>query len=123
MLTKDTIKTIHADLTEALRMVAEKHNLSVGRTHITYDSDGFKLTGQFGDKSQMGEVNPTYFNDMKRYGRVYGFTTDDISKEVTMGARIYVIQGMKGRSLIGKNKSDEKLYKLDPLLVKQVMKS
>jgi hypothetical protein len=119
MLTKENIAIIYSDIRQALEAVAKKHNLSIAKTLISYRSTGFKLTGEFGDKSELGEINPLFHKDTVRYGRTIGMTVSDIGKTIKIGTRSYEIQGMRGRNwVIGKDFADGKIYKLRPEDVK-----
>lgn len=111
-ITKDSIKNINADLRAAIEAVAKKHNLSIAKTNISYNNDGFRFTGEFGDIDSLGDFNPLLVKDLKKHGFFNGLHTA-LGKEFTLNARTYEIQGMKGHGfVIGKLKTDGKLYKL-----------
>ena len=115
MITKESIKLIHADIAAALEAVAKKHNLSLAKHHISYGTDNFKLTAEFGDKSELGDINPLLKKDLLRNGWIHGLTEEHLTKEFKMGARTYQFYGMRGRvNAIVKNMADGKMYKMDP---------
>ena len=121
-ITKQTVAIIHSDIQKALEEVAKKHNLQIGKTHITYSDTGFKFTGEFGDKDSIGDVNPTYFNDMKRHGYKFGLKTEDIGKEFTSGKNRYKIEGMKGYTfVVAKSLTNDSLYRFKGDVVQQLM--
>ena len=115
MITKELIKTIHADIAAALEEVAKKHNLTLAKRHITYYDDHFRFTAEFGDKTELGDINPTYKKDLLRNGWTFGLTEQHLNKQFNMGARTYIFYGMRGRvNAIVKNIVDGKMYKMDP---------
>ena len=115
MLTKETITLIQSDIADALRAVAAKHNLTLAKHHISYGADNFRLTAEFGDKSELGDINPLYKKDLIRNGWIHGLLAEHLSKEFKMGARTYQFYGMRGRvNAIVKNVADGKMYKMDP---------
>jgi hypothetical protein len=117
---KTRVATIHNEIEAALKIIAEKHNLSIAKTHITYHATGFKFAGEFGDKSAIGEVNVLYFKDLQRYGHYHNLTAADINKKFTKGDREYEFQGMKGRDW-AICKWDDKMWKVRPSEVTQLL--
>jgi hypothetical protein len=98
--TKEQAALVHADIRAALEAVAAKHNLSMVKTHVLYSNEGFKFTGEFGDKNTLGDIDPILFKDMKRHGWKFGFAVEDIGKEFQSRGRTFKIEGMRGYTYV-----------------------
>ena len=84
MLTKDRVKTIHADIQKALQEVAKKHKLNLSpASKISYTPSTFKFTAEFGDLTETGGADPRYLNNIKRHGWTFGLDESDIGKSFT----------------------------------------
>lgn len=118
MIDKNRITAIHAELAAELKAFVAKHGLVFGNSNITYNNDTFNLLVSFGDAGSMNGTNPVFFNDMKKYGHLHGFSVDDIKKTVKFAnGKEYAIMGMKGRNfIIGENGGE--MWKLRPEAVK-----
>jgi hypothetical protein len=99
-LTKDQVAAIHNDLRTVMQAVCEKHNLTMANTHITYSDVGFKLTGEFGSKDELGDINPILHKDMSRHGWKFGLSVDSIGREFVSGVRTFKIEGMRGYTFV-----------------------
>jgi len=112
MLTKSTVQEIQADLSAALKAVAEKHNLSMSGTKISYTSTDFKLTCSFGDKTATGgvEVDPVLFRNLQRNGFMHGLDTTMINREISTPQGVGTMQGLRGAKAVIKIKSTGKSY-------------
>jgi hypothetical protein len=116
MLDKAKIVKIQADLKIALESVAAKHGLKLAKNYISYSAESFKLTAEFGDTSVLGDLNPAYVKDLKKFGWQYGLTEDHLNKTITSSKGQETIQGMKGQYVITKS-ADGKLWKKDATIV------
>lgn len=116
MLDKNRISVIGDDLRAALRAVAEKHNLNLTKSNISFADEFFNLSCTFGDKDELGEENPLYRIGMQRKGHHYGLSVDDIGTKFATRQGEVEVRGMRGSYVIGKQPNG-KLYKYDPVTV------
>jgi hypothetical protein len=116
MLDKARISAIGNDLRDALKAVAEKHNLNLTKSNISFATDFFNLSCTFGDKDELGDANPLYRVTMQRKGHEFGLSIEDIGKKfMTRQGEVEII-GMRGSHVIGKQENG-RLYKYDPVTV------
>ena len=114
-LTKERVSSFHDEARSMLEALAKKHNLSIAKSHITYYEDHLKFNLELGDREELGNSNAIYINDLKKFGYVANLTINDRNKKFKLGAREYILEGMKTRRwVIAKNLADNKLYKLRP---------
>ena len=121
-LDKSSVKQIHDDLRAAIDAVVLKHNLTVGATHITYSTAGFKFTGEYGCKDVMGDSDPILYRELVKHGWKFGLSIDDLGREISSQGRTFKIEGMKGAWVIGKNVIDQKMYKFKANTVLALLK-
>jgi hypothetical protein len=94
MLTESKVKTIHADITAALKEVAKKHGLTLSPSRISYTTSTFKLTAEFGDAAETGGIDPKLLNNTKRHGWKFGLSESDIGNTFKHGAKTFKFLGL-----------------------------
>lgn len=127
MLTKDRVKTIHADIQAALRQVAEKHGLTVSaQSKVTFGSTTFKFSTEFGLKDANGagiEVDPKLARNAERFGGWQGLGAASLGKTFTdtrLGVVTYV--GMTSRDKAIVKASDGRMYRYEASVVAKHLK-
>lgn len=121
MLDKNKIIAIQADIRIALESVAAKHNLKLAKHYISYSTTDFKLAAEFGDKAEIGDTNPAYIKDLKRYGPNFKLGITDLDKTIQGVKGPEQIIGMKGRTFVITKTVDGKLWKKDALQVATIL--
>lgn len=115
MLTKEKVSAVQADIAAALKAVAAKHGMNTSNTKISYTTETFKLTVEFGDLAVTGGADPKYLINMKKYGWNYDLEAADINKVFdihTLGqVQLLGMSGMK--KVVLKQVSSGKMYAFD----------
>lgn len=107
----DKFTQIRKDLDAALEAVCEKHGLTVKQGSITYNELGFKMALTFGNKGAIGDSDPVYAQDLRKYGPAYGLSMSDMGKKFSLGIQGEAeIVGMKRRKVVGRHMTSGKLY-------------
>ncbi len=104
MIDKAKAKTIHADLDATLKAFAAKHGLTFVPSRATYSTKDFKVHVHFGDKAELGDLNPLYVRDLEKYG--YRFNLDKTMlnknfKPFPGKNETFKFVGMKGEKILG----------------------
>ena len=94
--TKERVVDIHSEIRAALDAIAKKHNLNIGKTHITYNESTFKFSAEIGDDAELGGSNPVYFNYLRKNGWRFGLKGEDLGVEFVSQGSTFAIEGMKG---------------------------
>jgi hypothetical protein len=125
-LDKLTVALIQKDIQAALKAVADKHNLSMSGSRISYSSTDFKLGCTFADKSATGgeEVNPDLVRNLKRNGFMYGFTMEDLNLEFMIPGKGQVkFQGLRGKFAVVKVISTGQSYRYEAPLIASMVRA
>lgn len=118
--TETQIKLIHSDIQAAMKAIAEKHNVTVAPSRVTWTAADFSYKVVFGDKSSSSSANPEYARNLIRNGFMYGLDASMIGKSITIGTKNLVLDGMRGRKAALKD-ADGKGWLYDPSVVAQLM--
>jgi hypothetical protein len=120
MLNKAKVTEIQADLSEALKAVAKKHNLTMSGTKVLFSAADFKLTANFGDKESTGglEIDPVLLRNLTRNGFMFGLDSDMAVKQFNLpGMGKCELHGLRGKFAVVKNLSTSKMWKYDARMI------
>lgn len=98
MIDKKRITTIHADLNAVLKKFAEDNGLTVSPFNITYSATGFKFAAQMGDKDELGDVDPVFAANTRKFGLWYDLKIEDCGKEFSFGIDKVTFCGLKNKT-------------------------
>lgn len=120
------IKNIHEDIKAALKLVAEKHGLSLSEaSRISYSANSFKFTAEFGETLTVGDatVDPKFARNAERFGTFQGLGRTVIGRSFqhpSLGEVTYV--GMTSRNKAVVSTPVGKMYRLDAQRVADALK-
>jgi len=120
MFDKTTLTAIQADIQAALKAVAEKHNLSMSGTKISYTERDFKLTCNFGDKAATGgfAIDPVALRNLQRNGFMYGLKAEQAGKEFEVpGKGTCILHGLRGKNALYEIKATSKRWLGDARMI------
>lgn len=112
MLDKAQISEIQKDISDALKAISEKHNLSMSGTRVSYSNVAFKLACTFADKTETNGINtdPILLRNLVRNGIMYGLNLKMLHKELDTPEGRGVFQGLRGSKAVIKILANEKQY-------------
>lgn len=89
--TKEELRTYRMEIEEALKGVAEKHNITIHAGNIKYTENDFKLTLEVAKK----EINGQSYEQaqFEKYCMMFGFKPKDYKKTFAMNGKIFTITG------------------------------
>jgi len=95
-----TVRTILAEVEEALRPVAEKHGIRLERKHCTYHADELPVAYKFliTELDQEGNEMSSDAKEFVRQAEFHGLKPSDLNKGVTVRGEKYRIVGLRPRS-------------------------
>jgi len=122
-LTAQRISQIHNEMAAALDAIAEKHGLKRAPSRVVYDNSYFKFTCQFGDKEEIGTIDPKFVRTLDRNGFMYGFTREMIDTEIKVKEKTYAFVGMIGTNkVVLRDKANGKLVSYPAELISTIIK-
>jgi len=114
------IKTLRAEVGQALTAIGNKYGLAFSVGRITFDEVSFKASIEAAVTENQGE--PKMAVDFRNLCFKYGFKPEDLGKIFMSGEHSYEIAGLKPRNrkypIIAKRRSDGKQFKFAPYSVK-----
>jgi len=89
--TKEELRNYRAEIEQALKEVAEKHNINIHAGNISYTDNDFKLTLGVTKK----EVNGLSYEqaEFEKHCMLFGFKPEDYKKTFAMNGKIFTITG------------------------------
>ena len=120
--TKEELRNYRTEIEQALKGVAEKHNINIHAGNIKYTDNDFKLTLEVTKKEVNGlDYEQAEFN---KNCFLFGFKPEDYKKTFTMNGKMFTITGfnLKAHKMpIHAIGSDGKGYKFGSDTVKRLM--
>jgi hypothetical protein len=108
MIDKKRIQSIHTDLAAVLKKFADDNGLSVSPFNMTYSATGFKFAVQMGDKSEIGDVDPVFAANTKKFGLWFNLSSADLGKEFSFGIDKVKFLGFKNKNTVIYEKNGQK---------------
>lgn len=113
---RDNLKALRKDLEEALKQVAEKHNIQIVVGNASFTSNDVNWKIQMLAKDDSGKVHDRLAEDFKFYANALGMKPEDLGKEFTVGRDKYRLKGYNGKKrkfpIVAINLSNNKEYGL-----------
>jgi hypothetical protein len=110
MIDKSNIAKIHKDLSDLLKKYASENNFSCSGVNLTYTSSGFRFKCEMGDKSELGDSNPTLVRNLERFGFLVSLDKSHLGKTFKSNGFDVTLEGMNNKQTVV-FKKDGKLYK------------
>jgi hypothetical protein len=112
MLDKAQITAIQKDISNALKVISEKYNLSMSGTRVSYSDVSFKLACTFADKTETNGINtdPVLLRNLVRNGIMYGLNLKMLHKEIDTPQGRGIFQGLRGSKAVIKILANQKQY-------------
>ena len=101
---KANLQQVRADIAAALKAVEEKHGLTLSIGSISYSGNTFSSKMTAITKSAMPASSSTipgnskWHADFLKHCMFYGMSKSDLGKTIKIGARSYIISGMRPRA-------------------------
>ena len=123
-LDKQTVLKLQTEMLEAMKLVAERHGLTVTNKGGTFTTASTLMKFEVATRSETGEVNSRERQTFKAFASMYGLQVTDLDRPFQSNGHTFTVVGMKpGRSaypILGK-RSDGKMFKFTPEKVKMLL--
>src|SRR5210317_201051 len=122
VITPPLLKSIRADVEEALAAVAKKHGVTITTGRGTYTAEWATMKLEIAAIDSDGTVQTKEAVDFVAYAFRYGLSPDDLGKEFSYGGETFEIIGLKTRAtkmpILGQSRENGKIYKFPANAVK-----
>ena len=122
MFSKEELRLYRFEIEQALKEVADKHNVNIHAGNITYTDSSFKLTLEVNKKEVAGK--PFEQAQFEKYCLMFGFKPEDYGKQFVSNGKMFTITGfnLKAHKMPVLAKSiDGKGYKFPESTVKRLI--
>jgi hypothetical protein len=87
-------RLLRAELEAALKIVADKHGISIKTGKMTYSDTNVKVSLEVATVSEGGEVNTREKKDFLQFAEIYGLKPTDLGRNFKSQGELYQITGL-----------------------------